>query len=47
MARAAAEPMMTMRGDAVALPLDYYKLLGVSGVCTRDSLARALEKWVP
>lgn len=31
--------------DTVALPLDYYKMLGVSGVCSRDSLARALEKW--
>ncbi|KAI3428117.1 hypothetical protein D9Q98_006500 [Chlorella vulgaris] len=30
--------------DTVALPLDYYKMLSVSGVCSRDSLARALEK---
>lgn len=40
---ATSEPLLRGR-DAVALPLDYYKLLGVSGVCSRDSLARALEK---
>ena len=30
--------------EIVALPLDYYKLLGVSAVCSRDNLAKALEK---
>lgn len=31
-------------GESLALPLNYFKLLGVSGVCSRDTLARALEK---
>ena len=30
--------------ETMALPLDYYKLLGVSAVCSRDNLAKALEK---
>ena len=30
--------------ETMALPLDYYKLLGVSAVSSRDNLAKALEK---
>lgn len=41
---ASSEPQQLRGGEAMALPLDYYKMLDVSGVCSRDSLARALEK---
>ena len=41
---AAAEAQLQQGAETVALPLDYYKMLGVSGVCSRDTLARALEK---
>lgn len=41
---ASSEPLLRSDSASVALPLDYYRLLGVSGVCSRDSLARALEK---
>ncbi|KAL4443575.1 hypothetical protein ABPG75_011312 [Micractinium tetrahymenae] len=41
---ASSEPLLRGDSTSLALPLDYYRLLGVSGVCSRDSLARALEK---
>lgn len=41
---ASSEPLLRGDSTSMALPLDYYRLLGVSGVCSRDSLARALEK---
>ena len=45
-AQASGEPSVRQE-ETVALPLDYYKLLGVSPVCSRDNLAKALEKCGP
>ena len=45
-AQASGEPSVRQE-ETVALPLDYYKLLGVSPVCSRDNLAKALEKCRP
>lgn len=47
--RPSRRPLLTAaalqrEGESLALPLNYFKLLGVSGVCSRDTLARALEK---
>ena len=42
--RRVAAAASLQEGSTATLPLNYYKLLGVSGVCSRDTLARALEK---